>query len=224
MRKKTNRRITMRTPKYSRLMMGIAVILTMFSHPSPVMACSCVADVPIPTEFSQSDAVFIGSSVRIVDNYVPILSTLDSLLYKSGSSPYFFDKGWKSSGFTIFFKVTTSWKGVEKSLISVSTGRGGGDCGYPFQADQEYLVYANHAYGNPNKYLVTSICSRTTEIPNASEDLNYLQSRPTKTLKFSSPFLWTVKDLEIAASFLIFGIILVSRQLSKSKRKSKSNH
>lgn len=38
------------------------------------------------------DAVFTGKTLRIVDNYVPIFSTLDNLMYKLGLSPYFFMK------------------------------------------------------------------------------------------------------------------------------------
>ena len=42
--------------------------------------------------------------------------------------------------------------------IEVVTGGGGGDCGYPFQAGMDYVVYA---FKNAEGRLETTICSRT---------------------------------------------------------------
>lgn len=43
------------------------------------------------------------------------------------------------------------------STITVHTGQGGGDCGYPFVTGSQYLVYASVLQGR----LTTSICTST---------------------------------------------------------------
>ncbi len=82
--------------------------------------------------------------------------------------------------------IALLWKLVGNTTVQIQTGRGGGDCGYEFTIGSDYLVYASHAYGKPNAYLVTSICSRTTELSQAAEDMAYLNTLPTLGLKKSS--------------------------------------
>ena len=57
--------------------------------------------------------------------------------------------------------------------IEVVTGGGGGDCGYPFQAGMDYVVYA---FKNAEGRLETTICSRTRPLAQAAEDLRYFQT------------------------------------------------
>ena len=52
---------------------------------------------------------------------------------------------------------------------------GGGDCGYPFQRGEKYVVYARK---NTDGTLVTNICSRTTPEDRAEADLAYLRQIP----------------------------------------------
>jgi hypothetical protein len=60
------------------------------------------------------------------------------------------------------------------SDVIVLTGAGGGDCGFPFTAAQEYLVYASRR-GDEGE-LATSICSRTRPAAEASADLEYARA------------------------------------------------
>ena len=160
-------------------------------------------------EFARQDAIFTGKVVRIADNYFPYFSKIDHLLYKLGFQhslySYRFRDYERWYGFIIFFKVINSWKGVEKTYIKVNIGRGGGDCGYSFEMDKEYLIYASHAYGIPGNYWVTGICSRNAILHNASEDLKYLNSLPELPLKFALPIPWAEKD----SITLVFVIIFV---------------
>src|SRR5688500_12542443 len=134
----------MRTFNRIRVAVCLAILFALLAPPSPAMACSCVADVTIPDNFAQHEAVFSGKVVRIVDNYVPIFSTIDYIMYKLGYPSYFFHEDEKRLGYSVFFKVTNSWKGVGETFVDVNTGRGGGDCGYSFAVDVGYLVYASH--------------------------------------------------------------------------------
>jgi hypothetical protein len=73
------------------------------------------------------------------------------------------------------FAVSQSYRGISGTTAETITGNGGGDCGYPFRVGESYLVYA---YQNPkDNKLYAGICSRTRLLSEASEDLEYIQSR-----------------------------------------------
>ena len=78
----------------------------------------------------------------------------------------------------ITFRVDRAWKGVEARTVRVVTGWGGGDCGYPFETGQRYLVYASG--GVRGEALVASSCSRTAALSGAGDDLRAL-GRPART-------------------------------------------
>jgi hypothetical protein len=210
-----------------RLAVCLAILFTFLARPSPVSACSCVADVTLPDNFALHDAVFAGKVIRIVDNYAPIFSSLDYMMFKMGYHNYFFDhfvhNAERRLGFSIFFKVINSWKGVEKTLAKVHTGRGDGDCGYPFAVGEKYLVYANPAYGIPGNYWVAGICSRTAELTSANEDLNYLTSIPTKPLQFAIPIPWAEQDLIfLLLSLIVLGLIIFIRRRLLTRKQIKT--
>ena len=70
---------------------------------------------------------------------------------------------------SVKFLVEKVWKGKVSRHVNIFTGRGGGDCGYHFEAGESYLVYA---YGS-TEGLSTNICQRTA--PRAgSADMKYL--------------------------------------------------
>ncbi|MES1258121.1 MAG: carboxypeptidase regulatory-like domain-containing protein [Acidobacteriota bacterium] len=58
----------------------------------------------------------------------------------------------------------------EQKEIEIATGLGGGDCGYPFQNGQDYVVYAGQ---NGTGGLETGLCSRTRPLKDAREDMEY---------------------------------------------------
>lgn len=74
----------------------------------------------------------------------------------------------------VHFEVLQIWKGIENSQVMITTGLGGGDCGFDFQVGQEYLVYASKSTMYGEKTLVAVICSRTSEISLAQGDLQIL--------------------------------------------------
>ena len=199
--------------KSIQLTICVAILFTFLSRPSPVSACSCDMTVSPDEEFARQDAIFTGKVVRIADNYFPYFSKIDQILSKLGFQrslySYRFLDYERWYGCDIFFEVINSWKGVEKTSIKVNTGRGGGDCGYSFEMDKEYLIYASHAYGIPGNYWVTGICSRNALLLNATDDLNSLNPLAELPLKFSVPIPWAEKDsLTLVLVVVIVGIIV----------------
>lgn len=58
------------------------------------------------------------------------------------------------------FVVKQTLKGDAYSNIQLTTGMGGGDCGYPFEFDKEYRVYAR----GTDAALTVNICSLTSSV------------------------------------------------------------
>lgn len=204
----------MKTLNLVRLLMCVVIVISFFSNPTSVYACSCEAGVTLSTDYERHDAVFTGKVFRIVDNYYPVFSTLDNVFQKLGFIPYFFYEGGRNFGYSIFFKVLDSWKGVEQDAVEVDTGYGSGDCGYNFQTGNEYLIYASNAYGIEGNYWVTGICGRTALLSDANEDLEYLGSFPKLKLKPTLPIYFTEKDI-IIFSLLVMVIFIVLTSIRK---------
>ena len=202
-----------------RLAVCLAILQTLLA-PSPVSACSCEAGVTLPQYFARYDAVFSGKVVRIVDNYQPIFSTLDNVFRKFGFPSYFFYEDGIYWGYSVFLYVFDSWKGVKGTVAEVDTGYGMGDCGYTFELDKEYLIYASHAYGIPDNYWVTGTCGRTAELSNATEDIKYLDTFPTIPLQYTLPIMWTEKDLIFFGlpSLIIVGALVFIKLRRKDNR------
>lgn len=137
------------------LTMVLCLVLSfmIISIPSTIYACSCAEIPTVEEELERSKAVFTGNAITIKEQ-----RHLDGSITKS-----------------VLFGVTKTWKGVSESQVIITTGLGGGDCGYEFEQGKEYLVYANNSsmYGEKDD-LVTIICDRTNELITAQEDLALL--------------------------------------------------
>lgn len=127
-------------------------ILFISSFPSITSACKCAELPSVWEEFERSKAVFSGKVVDIREK-----RSLNGYTSKS-----------------VLFAVINTWKGVKQSQIIITTGQGGGDCGYDFKEGEEYLVYANESTMFGAKSLVSSICDRTNEFSSSQEDLAIL--------------------------------------------------
>ncbi len=80
----------------------------------------------------------------------------------------------------VVFEVDEVWKGINQTQVIVYTSRFPESCGYEFSTTK-YLVYANESDGD----LRASLCSRTTLLSSAQEDLNELGlgEKPTEVVK-----------------------------------------
>jgi hypothetical protein len=89
-------------------------IICGFLGPRNASACSCLGPNPACRAFWTSSAVFVGDAVSIED--LPTTSPPEPFL----------------STRRVHLRVRESFSGRPPSEVDVLTGRGGGDCGYPF--------------------------------------------------------------------------------------------
>ena len=107
--------------------------------------CSCLEPPPPEEAYEEADAVFSGQVTNIVVD----------------ESGYYHE---------VTFQIIDVWKGEDSEEITVLTETYSDACGYNFQINNEYLVYA-YTYASGN---YTNICTRTNLLEYASEDLDYL--------------------------------------------------
>ena len=74
-------------------------------------------------------------------------------------------------GLEVTLRVQKVWKGESHEEIKVHTAGGSAACGYTFVKGETYLVYALRDDADPMR---VSLCSRTTPIDNAKDDLRFL--------------------------------------------------
>lgn len=126
---------------------------------APAAACSCATVAHACLTYPESDAVFLGRVVEV--------GRVLRLNLASGSEELF------ELERRARFALEERFRGVEGAEVLVSTGFGGGDCGYGFEVGGSFLVYAHRARDGG---LVTSICSRTARAGDAAADLAYLRA------------------------------------------------
>jgi len=115
-------------------------------------ACTCIEPPPPLEAMSRAEAVFLGVVVDADGPYpVPV-----------GANAYRESNRW------FRLRVIASWKGAEEETLVVTTGAGGGDCGYNFRVGDVYLVYA-HSRSRADT-VSTSLCSRTRPVAYARDD------------------------------------------------------
>jgi len=140
----------------ARIACACAVVASLVT-PGQLFACDCGDPGPPCRAFARTAAVFAGRVTRI--------GTISTKL-ASGDA---------YERILVSFEIERSYRGVHGTSIEVVTDGGGGDCGYAFKQGQRYLVYASE-FPEVGK-LYTSICSRTREISEAEEDLEYLNHK-----------------------------------------------
>ena len=118
-----------------------------------VYACSCIVPDSPKNELQKYDTVFSGKVVNIDEQHptTPMHSSMDPII--------------------VTFDVDRIWKGlVDEHTITISTPQSSASCGYDFENNLEYIVYAiNH-----ENQLEVSLCSRTNLLSEATEDLEEL--------------------------------------------------
>lgn len=124
------------------------ILLNVFLHFDLILACTCAPPGTPTEELQKSDAVFIGSVIDLTP------------VNRDQSGIFLFHK--------IKFEVKSSWKGVDLGEVIVTTAAQSGMCGFAFEQDSTYLVYA-FAQGDS---LLTNICTRTRSLSEAKEDLD----------------------------------------------------
>jgi hypothetical protein len=135
-------------------MLGLLALLgtLWMAPPCETGFCSCAGPRDVPSALASAQAVFTGRVVSVRDTTV-----------QTDHGP------WRRR--RVMLRVDRAWKGVEAETVTVLTGWGGGDCGFPFERGESYLVYA---HGRPGEVLGTGICGRTAELSRAAADVRAL--------------------------------------------------
>src|SRR5688572_5968525 len=124
----------------------------------PTFACSCRESGPPCEAWGSADGVFLGRVVAITAVERPV------------ADPVF--RNYTHTSLRVRFEVEAGFRGVEGRTVELETDADfGGGCGYAFEMNRRYVVYAHKGSDN---VLSTSICSRTRRAENAAEDLSFL--------------------------------------------------
>jgi hypothetical protein len=123
------------------------VFISLLVAPSTIRACSCAM-------------VGSGCGIALNPGSMVFLGKVISKEEIRESTSLDVDTTGGTRGYAFHITTTVNFQGAGQAgqEVVVSTGQGGGDCGYPFQVGTSYLVYA----GNNNGKLSTSICSGTS--------------------------------------------------------------
>ena len=117
-------------------------------------ACTCLQSGPACQDYWRAGAVFLGRVDSISRQAAKQSSRLPGTR-------------------RVTLTVIEAFSGVSPGTIEVRTGMGGGDCGYGFRQGAEYVVYAQR---NEEGQLTVSMCSRTRQVEQASDDLSYARA------------------------------------------------
>lgn len=136
----------------------------------------CITPGPPCHEFWRASAVFVGRVISVTEDTEKWPSSVNS---KEPIKPLD-----RSTAGHVVFEVSEPFRGVSESKIEVRTGSRGPKIwfseAFDFRVGQEYMVYAHRSQSGP--YLSTSVCTRTSRIENAAEDLAYARSLATSTV------------------------------------------
>ena len=136
-------------------MLSVFLVFSVFTSFSfnEAHACSCMAPESPEKELERFQAVFSGTVTDIekTNPSEPVFSDTDPVL--------------------VTFDVKRIWKGLEdkNSNVTVTTSASSASCGFYFQENVEYVVYAYQH--EADSQLQVSLCSRTNTVENAEEDL-----------------------------------------------------
>lgn len=78
----------------------------------------------------------------------------------------------------VTIQVQNSWKSKLPKTVTVFTGAQTSMCGFPFKKGESYLIYAD---GEKVKDLSVTLCSRTTLLSGAADDIEALNNLQKET-------------------------------------------
>ena len=157
----------------------LLIVLAGALLPPKAEACDCSQPGPPCTATAKTPVVFAGRVTQISEILIPMGTGTNRASY-----PYHL----------VRFDVEENFRGPERKSIEVTTGMGGGDCGFSFRTGERYVVYAGDA---PNiGRLYTGICTRTSPVSEAGADLEFLRrlGDPSRGAGVEGTILELVRD------------------------------
>jgi len=132
--------------------MILGTMLTLVLGTEPAQGCSCAAPAGPADGLNRSTAVF---RARVSEIRRPFWDRIG--LTNSG-------------GYRVTFVVLQHWQGAPGTSIELATRLTGEACGFRFEVNKEYLVYA---VAKPED-LQTGICTGTKNIDDAAQEMEQL--------------------------------------------------
>lgn len=136
------------------------VTLLMTIDTSSASACTCAAGLPLIEQITNSSAIFSGKVTELGLEEVPSPSPGPGI-----PAP-------QLQVFQASVDISKVWKAPLDQPLTVNTDVGSGVCGYNFEVDTEYLIFAYEYEGR----LYTSICTNTQPLETAGSDIFVLDS------------------------------------------------
>lgn len=125
------------------LTLMIVVAAVLLGPLNEAAACTCLPPGPVEEAFERAEAVFVGTIV----------------------------KAQRQERFLkMAVEVKGSWKGVDGGEVELWTAQDTAACGYPFERDAAYIIYASNNDGQ----LWVSLCSRSRPLVGNEEELRAL--------------------------------------------------
>ncbi|MCU6793924.1 hypothetical protein OB236_17615 [Paenibacillus sp. WQ 127069] len=128
------------------------VFATFIAVPQPSQACSCAKKPSVQEELQRKTAIFAGKVVKLSEPHTGFFS--------SSADPV-----------TVTFAVSNVWKGEVRAELNVNTPISGSSCGYSFEMNREYLVYAS---SDGTGKQTTMLCDGTKPLSGSADDLAVL--------------------------------------------------
>lgn len=167
-----------------------------------VSACSCMASENIQSALGDSQGVFIGTV-----NSIKTQSIVDDFIGNIQMN-------------RVTFTVNNKIKWDIMSTMEVTTSANGASCWYHFETGKQYIVFA---YGD-GEGLWVWLCSRTSLLKDAQDDLEYLKKNNKLLAVNGVPNTWTtwtgsnILYIWILLLITLWFIILLSKD-SRHKNK-----
>ena len=152
-----------------------AVILGLTLSPAPVFCCTCSAspkEVKTASELSvwtRSDAIFEGKVESVELRWKLKDAQIGDVIPTATA-----DLDQYGPVILVSLEILHFYRGDRRRFVSLSTGLGGGDCGFDFEVGKQYLVYA---FKDDTGELSTNICTRTKRMEKSRGYSAYLRGK-----------------------------------------------
>ena len=144
--------------------------------PGSALACSCVPPPPPGPDRTVNPVVRTPGKDEIVFEGTVTNAQLKGSLFDAKPGELISaDIDQDSPYMLVTFNVSGSYASQQGKTVDLTTGMGGGDCGYPFEVGKQYLVYA---WKDQSGNLSTNICAGTGLLEDRKADLAALRGEP----------------------------------------------
>ena len=160
-----------------RLLFAVGLALTTLTFGSTALACKC-APHSVAEGLNDAAAVFEGRVVSIED-------------VSEGTDPAVAKK-------RVTLSIVRVWKDLEDiETVTITTNAESAACGFQFERDKSYLVYANRS----EQSLTVHSCTRTRLIADAGEDLFAARCRRDVEPQLLGMLLFIITEIMVFGAF-----------------------